>query len=363
MKTAIAGERTEGIVAHRGGDSSSKRIPPALVSAVIGMLLASTLVLLYSRGERQRLAFGDGLIYRYVASHLATPPDDVDRIVAERGASIRYGRIGLPSATWLLSGGRATAMPIAQTAVLVLAAGAAAAAASALFRRAGPLAALLPFAAPGFALSVVGGYAEPLAVAFALGAIAIAVRQNLGVSAGLLALAMLTKENAAVVLAGLGVWMAGRGRWRSVLVLATSVVPVAAWYGFVALRHGHIPVLDPYLARASELPGVGLIRSLTEAASTRSAITVALHLALVLVAFVLGRRSLYGLIGAIAGIQVLFAAPFAWRWIGDATRISVFIQLFTVAAIFVWWRPRYAEPLTIVDRTESASLLSAGARA
>jgi Gpi18-like mannosyltransferase len=229
-------------------------------------------------------------------------------------------------------------MAVSQAAVLVLAAAAAAAAAASLFPRAGPLAAILPFAAPGFALSIVGGYAEPLAVAFGLWAIVFALKERIVASSVMLALAVLTKENALVIVAGLLLWMVARRRWRSAALLTGSLVPVIGWYAFVAGRFGHIPVLDPYLARAAEFPGVGLFHSLTDATSTGSAVAAAIHVGLVVVVVLLARRSIYGLIASIAGLQVLFASPFAWKWIGDATRISVFIQLFAVLALFAWWR-------------------------
>lgn len=315
------------------------RRPPDLRTMIRSWILASLvaggIILASSRGTVDRMSYGDGLIYRYVAAHLSTDPQDVDPVVAERGSSLRYGRIGLPAVIWTASAGRPAAMPYAHPAVIAAAAGAAGAATAALFPGLGPLAALLPFAAPGFSLSVAGGYAEVLAMAFALWAVWFGARRRWWPSALLLALAMLTRDNAGAALIGLVVWFSLRREFRGAAILTSSLLPVAAWHVFVARRYGHLPLLDPYLRVATDTiapPFVAVWRSLADS-SVGSAVTAGVHLAAAAVAIALWRASPLGAVAAAAGLQVLSAGPFAWHFVGDAIRASVFLEGFVLFAV------------------------------
>lgn len=319
----------------------------------VGSSLAAAIVIASWAGDpAHRTAYGDGLIYRFVAAHIGASPEelprfDPDRVVIDRGPSLRYGRIGLPAAVWLISGGRADLMKFTQPLVIVVAAGAASAAAAVLLPGAGIFAAAIPFLAPGFALSVAGGYAEVLAVALGLWAVAFALRDRWGAAAFMLSMAMLTKENAGAVLGGLALWLLLRRRPRPIAILTLGLVPVAAWWLFIANRFGHIPPLDPYLREATTTigtPVISLIRSFTDAYSTESAIWVGLHVVLGVLAIALWRTSLFALIGAVASLQLLAAGPFGWRYIGDASRISSIFQLFVILAIVTWRRPAWAAP-------------------
>jgi len=108
-----------------------------LVAFAVGAGLAGAIVLAqWASDPEHRTAYGDGLIYRFVAAHIGASPAeleafDPDRVVIDRGASLRYGRIGLPATVWAVSGGRASAMPWTQPIVIVIAAGAASAAVAA----------------------------------------------------------------------------------------------------------------------------------------------------------------------------------------------------------------------------------------
>ena len=318
----------------------------------IGAGVAAVIVAVsWASDPQHETAYGDGLIYRFVAAHISATPDDLprldpERVVIDRGPSLRYGRIGLPAAVWLVSAGRRSVMPVTQPIVVIAAAGAASAAAMALFPRAGGLAAAFPFLAPGVALSVAGGYAEVLAAAFGLWAVWFALRDRWIASAALLGAAILTKENAVVILVGLAVWLVIRRRWRPLVSLASGLVPVAIYWLFVDARFGHIPPLDPYLREATTTigtPVVALVQSFTDAYSAESAIWAALHVVLGIAVVTQIRTSLFALIGSVAALQLLAAGPFGWRYIGDASRISSIFQLFVVLTIVSRVRPGWAD--------------------
>jgi len=318
-----------------------------LAAAVVGAAVA-TVIILASLGSDVRN--GDGLIYRYVASHLSTPSADVHPIVRERGTSLRYGRIGLPITIWVVSAGKPAAMRFTQPIIMIAAAAAASAAAALLFPGAGPVAPILPFLAPGFPLSIAGGYAEALAVALALWAVVFALRRRWVFCGVMLSAAILTRENAAAVLVGLVAWMLWRRSNRAVPIVVASLVPVAAWYGFVKQRYGYFPPFDPYLRVTTDTvatPGIAIVHSFTDAASTRAGVTAALHLGAAVLAVLLVRRSLFALIATAASLQVLVSGPFAWRFVGEAARTAVFLQLFLALAIVAWRRPAWTDPRSL----------------
>ncbi|MGH8515010.1 MAG: hypothetical protein ACREV8_13925, partial [Gammaproteobacteria bacterium] len=111
-------------------------------------------------------------------------------------------------------------------------------------------------------------------------------------------------------------------------------------------RFGHIPPLDPYLRETTTTigaPVVSLIRSFTEAYSAESIVIAAIHLVAGAVAIVIIRSSLFALIGSVAALQLLSVAPFGWRYIGDATRISTIFEVFVVLAVVAWRKPAWTE--------------------
>lgn len=308
--------------------------------------VAAAIVLASSRGDVDRMVYGDGLIYRYVAAHFSQRPADVDPVVRERGTSLRYGRVGLPALIWIASAGRPAAMPYVQPALIVLAAGAAGAAAVKLAPRAGPLAPLVPFLAPGFAVSVAGGFAEVVAVAFALWAVVLAREERWVPAAVALSAAMLTRENAGAVLVGLAIWCALQRRGPAIGILALSVIPALAWYAFIASRYGHIPILDPYLRVTTDTigpPVVAIYRAIVDSQAS-SAVTAIVHLVLAGVGFAMWRRSIAGAIAAAAGLQVLAAGRFSFKFEGEAVRQFVFLQLFVLLGL-LW--SRWSTPVEV----------------
>jgi hypothetical protein len=301
----------------------------------LGFAAAVLVIVVYSHGDVGRMTSGDGLFSRYVAQHLDATPDSLDPIVAARGPSLRYGRIGLPAAIWLLSAGRPGGMRYAQPVIMALAAGVIAVATSRLFPERATAIALLPFLAVGLTLSVAGGYTEALAVAFTLWAVVATMRERWAAASILLALAMLTRENCVLILGGALVWSGSRKRWWGAAILAASILPVAAWHLIVAARFGHLPLTDPYVwagAHTPRLPFVSLARGFTDYGDT-AAVTAGIHVALWIVAFVVARRSLFGVLAVAAGLQLALVPLLNWQYAGDTFRLFVLLEVFTVLAL------------------------------
>ena len=325
----------------------------ALLGAwALGTLVGGAAIIGYSGGNVARMTLSDGLIARYVAAHFDTPPSKISPVVTSRGTSLRYGRIGLPVAIWIASAGIPRAMPYAQPVIMALCAGAAVAAVRALFPRAPPIVMLMPFVAIGFMLAVVGGFAEALAGACGLWAVVYAERNRWWPAAILLAVAMLTRENAGAILLGLAVAYRLWRRPRDLAILCSSLVPVAGWYAFCKARFGHIPILDPYLRVTTstiETPVIAIWHSLTKTSGdSLNAAVIMVILAVIGVA--LWRRAPYGTIAAAAALQIFSAGPFSFKFIGEATRTGMFLQLFLVLALAqALWRNREQ---SVVERAE-----------
>ena len=316
---------------------------------IIGAALATAIVVAqWASDPQHKTSYGDGLIYRYVAAHFTTLPSQIDPIVVERGTSLRYGRVGLPAMIWIASGGRPSLMQYAHPALMVLAAGAASAAAAALLPGAGPPAAALPFLAPGFPLSIAGGFGDGVALALCLWGGFLALKARWWPAGLVLGYAVLTRENAVFVVAGIALWSLLNRGVRPLVPLLVGLVPVTIWYAFVASRFGHVPVLDPYLRTAtSSIPVVALIKSFTAAYSSSSVAALLIHLVMAGVLVALFRSSFFALVGAVVTTQILVSGPYVWRFIGEAFRVSVLIQIFLLLALIAWRRPVVAEPKAV----------------
>lgn len=322
---------------------ANNSLKASALAFVLSGLVALAALFAISRGHVNQTAYGDGLIYRYVAGHLTTPPNQVDAVVSSRGTSVRYGRIGFPVLVWLTAAGHNNIMPWSQAALIVLAAGSTGVATSILFSRAGPTGGLIAFIAPGFSLSVVGGYGEVVAVALALWALIVVQKRRYWGAAGLLAMAMLTRENAGAVLLGLVLWLLIKNRAKYAAILLTSLIPLILWYAFVDARFGHIPLFDPYLHKTTDTiatPFVGVWHSLTHG-QAGSIATAAIHLGLALIAFWLWRKDILAVVAAAAGLQVLSSGVFAWHFIGDAMRAFTFLELFLLLTLLRYRWPEF----------------------
>jgi hypothetical protein len=310
-------------------------------AALIGALFSVIVIVAASGGDIDRMTFGDGVLHRYVAENLTASPEEVTEDLAGHGTALRYGRISLPLLLWLGSAGRASAMPYVQPLFMVLAASAIAAATQMLLRPPRWMLSVAPFIAIGLTASLAGGFAEPVAIALALWGVVATQRDRWVAAAGLFAGAMLTRENAIAVLIGAVAWALLRRRVRGAAILSLAIVPVAAWHLVVAARFGFLPINDPLLRTTHEAFGPPVIatwRALTE--STPSAtILVVVHLFLAVVALALWRRSDLGAIAAAGGLLMLWNGPFQWRYLGDAIRLQVFLEVFTVLAVLAWALP------------------------
>lgn len=306
---------------------------------IIGGLIGAAAIVASSHGHVERMTLSDGQIAQYIAGHLRTPPQQISNVVVSRGTSLRYGRIGLPVAIWLGSAGQREAMPYVQPIIMVLCAAAAAGAARRLVLRAPSWIAAAPFIAPGFVLAIIGGFAEGLAAACGLWAIVFAQRSRWWQAAGLLAGAILARENAGAILIGLALAYRMWRRPRELAILSTSILPLAAWYAFCKSRFGHIPILDPYLHATTstiELPFVAVWHTLTKT-SGGSLATASILLVLAIVAIFYWRRVPLGTVAAVAGLQLFSAGPFSFKFIGEAARTSIFLQLFLVLGLVEIW--------------------------
>lgn len=304
---------------------------------LIGAAIAAAIVVASAFSRGGDTAYGDGLIVRYVASHLTTPAEQIHPVIVERGPSLRYGRIGMPAAVWLFSAGHEGAMNTAQGIISILAGAAAAGAAFRLFPGFGPISGALPFIAPGFPLAISGGFTDAMAVALVLWGTVLALESRWGAAAVVISLALLTRENAAIILAGIGLLALLQRRWGAIGILALAPLPALGWYAVVASRYGYLPPLDPYLRTATDAVGpplIALVRSFTEPASAGALVLVAIHVALGIALVVMAASgSRIAVIGAVAAVQLLVSGPFAWEFIGDGVRTSVLIQVFFLLAV------------------------------
>lgn len=308
---------------------------PHVVGAwLIGAVVAGVLIVSASGGDVDRMTFGDGVFFRYISEHLTTPLEDVDPFVVSRGASYRYGRIGLPALMWASAAGRHEAIRWVQPILMVIAAGFAAAAAGVLFPRFGPAAALIPFAAIGFTLSLPGGFPEPVSVAFLLWAVVCVQKQRWWPAAVLFAIAMLTRETVALPMIGVLIWVAIRHGRRPALVLATSVLPTVAWHLFVSARYGHLPLLDPWNARqgGSVVPLRGIWQALSEE-STATAMLIVVHIAIGIAGILVARSSVVGAAAAASAVQLLWVPRLTFDFPGDTVRVFIYIEIFVVLAL------------------------------
>lgn len=328
-------------------DAGVTRARPVLTAFLIGAGIAAVVVVGHAGGQIEQTAYGDGEIYRYIARNITIPAEDVHRVVVERGTSLRFGRIGLPAMMWLLAVGRDGAMAWTQSLLMIISGGLASAAAASLFPRAGPLVAVLPWIAPGFALSISGGFADATALALGLWAIRFAFADRWLLTATALASGILVKESILVLAAGIAVVSLVRRKPHVIVACIAALAPAGAWYLVVRSRYGAIPLLDPYLDDFdgnAQTPVSAILRSILHPPSMKGEVTALLHVGLVGLSAALALTSAYGMLALVAGIQVLSAGPFAWEFIGEAARVFVVLQVLVVFAVTTRLRPDLALP-------------------
>lgn len=299
------------------------------IAAAVGAAVAVVVILVSSGGHIARMTFGDGVLHRYVAENLIASETKITHDLAGHGTALRYGRIGLPALLWLGSAGRPWVMPYVQPALMVLSSGAVAAAARALLPNLGISAAIAPFIAVGLLASVAGGFAEPVALAFALWGVVAARKAHWAWAIVALMAAVLTRENAVAIVVGLGLWLLMQRRVRPATTLALSLVPAAVWHLLVGARFGFLPLADPFLTKETDAVGppfVGMWRSLATLEG-RPLFLLVTHVALIVLALVFWRSGDVGMCALVAGIVLTASGPHAWRFVGDAARLGLWLQV------------------------------------
>jgi hypothetical protein len=158
-------------------------------------------------------------------------------------ASYRYGHPLLGWLGWLVSADGARRVPAALLAVCLasmFAAGAAAARLGQMLGRSG-WQGLFVALNPGLIFAATHDLTEPLSAALMFGGLIAYLRGRRGVAAVCFALLILSKEQFALVPAGLALWDLFRSRRRFVdaAVLASSILPAAAWWIYARLQLGN----------------------------------------------------------------------------------------------------------------------------
>jgi hypothetical protein len=155
-------------------------------------------------------------------------------------ASYRYGHPLYGWLGWLLSAGRARAVPYALAAIglVSLFAAAAAAAKLGLGRGRSGWEGLFVALNAGLITSAVHDLAEPLAAALLLGAFVALVGGKRAPAWFCLALLPLAKEPLVVVPLAVVVWELVQRRRRSAAVIATAVIPAMLWWTYTRIHLG-----------------------------------------------------------------------------------------------------------------------------
>ena len=181
----------------------------------------------------------DGQFAYYIARDPQSAPDCLD------APAYRMQRIGLPALARALSLGRVALLPWALVAVNLAALVGGTAALEALLRAedASRWYALSYGLFAGVFMAVRLSTPEPLAYGLVLGALWAEKRGRPAWTAGLLALAALSKETTLLSAAGLALWYAWERRWRDLVRLTLVVgVPFAAWQAVLYAWLGQLGV-------------------------------------------------------------------------------------------------------------------------
>jgi hypothetical protein len=296
-----------------------------LAAGAIGIVISALLIWIPARGNPYNATFGDAELYRYVATHLT-----ISRSQAGGVYSVRFGRIVFPVLLWLLSGGREAAIFYIQPIIMMFTGGVIAAESAALLP--GPfIVGLVPFASLALSVSIMGGFAEPLVVAFVLGAILLVRRKRWGLAALLFAFALLTKEVAITVIAGVILWQLSRREYKS-LVLGVALLPYLAWSVFVQHRYGYYPWSDPWWnSHAFGAPFLVWWRTLSIGGV--GTVVAAVHAVLAISMLLLCRRYQMATVAAVSGLQVFVTVRQDWMYLVDGLRGVVMLEVFWLLAV------------------------------
>jgi len=155
-----------------------------------------------------------------------------------------------------------------------------------------------------------------------------------------MAMALITKESSFVVLGGLLIWSLYRRQWKN-LYLAAAVIPYAVWGLIVRTRFGYFPLTDPWLRNLSlGRPGIALWQTWHGPLGSAVVAGVLALLACLAVFLLIKKRTLFGVIAALASIQVLVTAPVVWRYLGDGLRSVTFQEIFIIMTVVLFAQDR-----------------------
>ena len=289
---------------------------------------------------------GDPIFTRAVA----TAPFGNGHTVAALGdpgeAAYRYGRIGMPFAAWLLALGHPAAVTWSLVGLHHAAFIALPLLSTTLLEQYGApaIGGAVVLAIPGLLAIYDRPYAEVVLVALLLATVLAVTTRRVRWAWCLLALAILTKETAAIAIAPM-VWYSLRNRRpREAAAWCSALVPYLAWACWVRIRVGDFPVpgTDRVEKRALSFPGGGLRVVLRDKSS--SAEIAFLVLATVAVAIAgawLARPSLLSGYALTFGLFAACAGPSTLRFSGETLRLLSVPQAFVTLSIIVGlWEQR-----------------------
>ena len=231
------------------------------------------------------------------------------------GTAYRYGRILFPLAAWLLAFGQRTAVVFTLPAVYIGSILLFAVLAAARCQRAGRaavsgLAALL---VPAAFVTVPLMVPEILIAGLVLLIYGLAETGRRNSARFVASLLLLTRETAVLALAPLVLGDIRRRAWRDVVGWGVSVVPLIAWYGWLRVRMGAWPFLDPDvnpMERALSFPITGFLGMAWQGGAGWPVIAAALMGWITLI--------------AAAGVAWRRRSPFSWAAVWMAALVILF---------------------------------------
>ena len=276
--------------------------------------LAVTISVIASQGYDAVLR-GDGYHYYRVA----LDPFGDGRIFAgsgpDTGTAYRYGRFLFPLAAWLLAFGQRAAIVVTLPAVYIGSILLFATLAAAHCQRAGrtAISGLAALLVPAAFITVPLLIPEILVAGLVLLVYGLAETGRPNRARVVASLLLLTRETAILALAPLVLRDLRRREWRDVLRWAGTVVPLIAWYGWLRVRLGVWPFLDPGVnlsQRALDLPIIGFLAMAWREGADWPLIAAAL----------LGWSTLI----AAAGVAWTRSSPLSWAALWMSSLVLVF---------------------------------------
>ncbi len=244
-------------------------VPPIawMLSGAAGVSVTFlTALLLVRQGEHAFFTAGDSRYFLLTARDLFGTGHGfaaVNAIDPVSQVPYRYGRIGLPLSAWAVTLGRPALVGWGMIAVNLVALTAIPGLAAVYLgdHRAPPAAAAFIFVLPAFVLLYGTVVADPLVIALILLAYILDGRSHRRSAVATLAFAILVKEIAVLALVPL-LWRSLRGPdLRRSGVVASAVLPYAAWCTWVRFRIGAFPFLADTAPRRGALgPPLGGVR-------------------------------------------------------------------------------------------------------